>query len=62
MFEKNLQIIKNDIKYYKRDRDELIKYYITKRLNESLNSYYYSINRSSYALSVSDPEKVIGKM
>ena len=59
MFEQNLQEIKNSVKYYKRDRDGLMKYYIDKRLNESLTTYFKTLNSSVYALSVSDPVKVM---
>ena len=59
MFKDNLQEIKNDVQYYKRDRSKLITYYINKRLNDSLTSYFKQLNSSVYALSVSDPEKVI---
>ena len=40
MFEKNLLIIKNDLKYHKRDKDYLIRFFIQKRLNDSLSSYF----------------------
>ncbi len=59
MFKDNLQEIKNDVQYYKRDRSKLITYYINKRLNDSLTSYFKQLNSSVYALSVSDPEKVM---
>lgn len=62
MFEKNLQVLKNDIKYYRRDRDTLMKSYIEKRLNESLSSYFKTLKSSVYAISVSDPEKVIKEL
>lgn len=59
MFEKNLQDIKSSIKYYKRDPNTLIKYYINERLNKSLVTYFKTLSSSVYSLSVSDPEKVI---
>ena len=59
MFEKNLQEIKNDLKLHKRDKDTLIRFFINKRLNDSLNSYYKTLESSVYALSVSNPEKII---
>ena len=59
MFEENLQTIKNSVKCYKRDRDGLMKYYIDKRLSESLVSYFKTLNSSVYALTISDPEKVM---
>lgn len=62
MFRENLQNLKSDIKYYKRDHDELMKMYINKRLNESLVSYFKTLNYSVYALSVSDPEKVVREL
>ena len=62
MFRENLQNLKSSIKYYKRDHDELMKMYINKRLNESLVSYFKTLNYSVYALSVSDPEKVVREL
>lgn len=62
MFEKNLLEIKNSIKYHKRDKEYLIKYFINKRLNDSLNSYYKALESSVYALSVKDPERVVKEM
>lgn len=62
MFEENLQNIKNSVQYYKRDRNELMKYYIDKRLRDSLVSYFKTLNSSVYALSVSDPEKVVKEL
>ena len=62
MFEKNLHSIKNDLKYHKRDRNTLMSYFIKKRLNESLKSYYSSLESSVYALSVSNPEQVVKEL
>lgn len=62
MFEENLQNIKNSVQYYKRDRNELMKYYIDKRLRDSLVSYFKTLNSSVYVLSVSDPEKVVKEL
>lgn len=59
MFKENLLLIKNDLKLYKRDKNTLIKFYINKRLNDSLVSYYKTLESSVYALSVSNPEKII---
>lgn len=59
MFKKNLLSIKNDLKLHKRDKNTLIRFYINKRLNDSLTSYYKTLESSAYALSVSNPEKVI---
>ncbi len=62
MFEKNLLTIKNDLKYHKRDKDYLIKFFIQKRLNDSLSSYFKNLESSVYALVVANPEKVIKEM
>lgn len=59
MFEQNLQEIKNGIKYHKRNRKDLIKYYINKRLNDTLITYFKVLSSSVYALSIVDPEKVM---
>lgn len=57
-----LQDIKNSIKYHRRDKKQLMRSYIEKRLNESLNSYYKTLKSSVYALTVADPEKVLKEM
>lgn len=59
MFEKNLLNIKNDLKYHRRDRQYLIKYYITKRLNMSFTDYFKNLESSVYALAIADPSNVI---
>ena len=62
MFKDNLYIIKDDLELHKRNRSSLIKYYINKRLNDSLASYYKNLMSSVYALSVSDLDKVIKEL
>ena len=62
MFEKNLLIIKNDLKYHRRDREYLMKYFIQKRLNTSLSSYFKQLESSVYAISVTNPEIVLKEM
>lgn len=62
MFEKNLLIIKNDLKYHRRDRKSLMKYFITKRLNVSFTDYFKNLESSVYTLTVADPERVIKEM
>ena len=62
MFEENLQNIKSSIKYYRRDKSDLMKYYIDKRLTDSLTSYFKTLSSSVYALSVADPEKVVKEL
>ena len=62
MFEKNLLTIKNSLKYHKRDRAYLMKYFITKRLNVSFTDYFKNLESSVYALTVADPENVIKEM
>ncbi len=59
MFEKNLLTIKSDLQYHHRNKTYLTKYYIQKRLNKSLSSYFKALESSVYALSVAKPEKVI---
>ena len=62
MFEKNLLTLKNDLKYHHRNKEYLIKFFIQKRLNASLSSYFKNLESSVYALTVANPEKVIKEM
>ena len=59
MFEKNLLTIKNDLQGHNRDRQDLLKFFITKRLNISLSTYFKNLESSVYAISVADPETVL---
>ena len=62
MFEKNLLNIKNDLKYHKRDKEYLIKYFIAKRLNTSFTDYFKNLESSVYTLTIADPNCVIKEM
>lgn len=62
MFENNLLSIKNDLKYHKRSRNYLMKYFIQKRLNTSLSSYFKNLESSVYTITVSDPEVILKEM
>ena len=54
--------LKNDMKKYHRDRGKLDKYYIYKRLNESLESYYDDLEYSLKYLRNRQPENILKKM
>lgn len=62
MFEKNLLYLKQELKLHKRDREYLLKYYIQKRLNLSLSSYFKNLESSAYAISVADPNNVLKEL
>ena len=59
---KELMTLKNDMKKYHRDRSKLDKYYIHKRLNESLESYYDDLEYSLKYLRNRQPENILKKM
>lgn len=50
------------MKKYHRDRSKLDKYYIYKRLNESLESYYDDLEYSLKYLRNRQPENILKKM
>lgn len=59
---KELIYLKSEMKKYHRDRTELVKYYINKRLNDSLASYYKDLEYSIKYLDNRQPENVFKKM
>ena len=61
MYSKLLNL-KNDMKKYHRNKKELDIYYINKRLNESLNSYYSELECSLKYLNNRHPENIIKKL
>ena len=62
MFKENLLTIKKDLKYHKRNKDYLIKFFIQKRLNDSLSSYFKNLESSVYTLLESDTGRVIKEL
>ena len=62
MFEKNLIDIKNDLQLHKREKDYLIKFFVNKRLNESLYNYIKDLNRSVRVLSNCSPDAVLKEL
>ena len=59
---KELMYLKKEMKKYHRDRSELVKYYINKRLKDSLNSYYKDLEYSIKYLDNRQPENILKKM
>lgn len=60
-FKKKLLLIKEDLSGRHRDKDMLLKFYIAKRLSESLNCYYKELSESVNYLTTKDAESVIKK-
>lgn len=58
----NLNIIKEDLKGHRRNKRDLEKYYINKRLNESLSSYSKQLEYSIAYLNNRKAENVIKEM
>lgn len=58
---KQLINLQNEMKKYHRDKSKLDEYYIHKRLNESLNSYYKDLEYSLKYLNNRQPENVLKK-
>jgi hypothetical protein len=50
------------MKKYHRNKEDLEKYYIYKRLNESLKSYYSDLEYSLKYLDNRQPENILRKM
>ena len=46
----DLQKLLEELSHYKRDRNDLLTYYINKRLNESLEVYYKELDESVHYL------------
>lgn len=59
---KELLKLKQEIKKYNRNKEDLEKYYIYKRLNESLKSYYDDLEYSIKYLDNRQPENILKKM
>jgi hypothetical protein len=59
---KELLYLKSEMKKYHRDKSVLVKYYINKRLNDSLNSYYKDLEYSIKYLDNRQPENILKKM
>lgn len=59
---KELLTLKYDMKKYHRNKEDLEKYYIYKRLNESLKSYYSDLEYSLKYLDNRQPENILRKM
>lgn len=57
-----LMSIKSDLSKHHRNRSQLEKYYINKRLNECLNSYYKDLEYSLRYLDNRQPENVFKKL
>ncbi len=61
MYNKFMQL-KEELKFYHRDRKFLEKYYINKRLNDSLESYYKDLKYSLKYLENRKAENIFKKM
>ena len=59
---RELLSLKNDMKKYHRDKNRLDRYYVHKRLRESLSSYYDDLEYSLKYLNNRQPENVLKKM
>lgn len=59
---KELLKLKSEMKNYHRSKNDLTKYYIYKRLNESLESYYNDLEYSLKYLNNRQPENILKKM
>lgn len=62
MFEKDLLNIKNKLSYRNRDRKELSKLYISKRLNKTIISYKQELESNINYLINRKPENVLKRM
>lgn len=61
-FKHNLNKILAELSTYKKDNAKLIEYYINKRLNESLSTYYDTLNKSIEYFATKDNLKVLKKL
>lgn len=61
-FEQRLQVALDDLSQYKRDKSELLPYYVNMRLTKSLQTYYSELNSSIQYLYNKDPIKVVKKL
>lgn len=57
----NLIEMKRDLNNHNRDRKQLIIFYVSKRLSESLDSYYYDLRDSVKYLNHRKPDNVLRK-
>lgn len=57
-----LLYIKKELNQHHRDKKQLEKYYIQKRLNDTLNAYYYDLEYSIKYLSNRKSENVFKQM
>ena len=55
----NLEQIQNDLNNYHRNKQALLIYYVNKRLNDSLKSYYSDLLTSVRFLNTKDGIKLI---
>jgi hypothetical protein len=62
MFEKDLLSIKSKLSYRNRDRKELSKLYISKRLNKTIISYKHELESNINYLINRKPENVLKRM
>ena len=62
MFKDILYSMLNDMSKYHRDKDDLLAYYINKRLNKSLQVYYKELSKSIEYLSSKSELKVLKNM
>lgn len=61
MYNKLLNL-KKELSYYHRNKEDLEKYYISKRLNDSLVSYYKDLEYSMKYLENRKEENIFKKM
>lgn len=55
----NLEQVQNDLNNYHRNKQALLIYYVNKRLNDSLKSYYSDLLTSVKFLNTKDDIKLI---
>lgn len=61
-FKHNLNKILEELSDYKKDNAKLIEYYINKRLNDSLVTYYDTLQKSVDFFASKDELKVLKKL
>ena len=59
MFKQNIENILEDLKYHKRDKQNLLVHYIKKRLNASLTSYNSDMEDNYKSLIKQDARKTL---
>lgn len=60
--EKTLSLMLEDVKQHQRPQDSLLKMYVEKRLEASLNIYYNKLTSSLKSLSNFNEENVLKKL